>query len=89
MLLTSGGQVQLIQNNMVHLQLVFFLITCVSYNQSPCRIQPSPSLCLVVEVQAAKYLDVYNQEVFKLVACGWTQLELFDQYNQVCRFNGM
>ncbi|XP_026201518.1 coiled-coil domain-containing protein 17 [Anabas testudineus] len=55
----------------------------LSVKQPVTRIQPSPSLCLVVEVQTAKDLDVYNQEVFKLVACGWTQLELFDQYNQV------
>ncbi|KAK2835200.1 hypothetical protein Q5P01_015684 [Channa striata] len=47
------------------------------------RIQPSASLCLVVEVQAAKDLDVSNQEVLKLVSCGWTQLELFDQHNQL------
>ncbi|KAM9848856.1 coiled-coil domain-containing protein 17 [Aulostomus maculatus] len=40
------------------------------------RIQPSPSLSLVVEVQAA-------HEVFKLSPCGWTQLDLFDQYNQL------
>uniref|UniRef100_A0A3Q1JDQ1 Coiled-coil domain containing 17 n=1 Tax=Anabas testudineus TaxID=64144 RepID=A0A3Q1JDQ1_ANATE len=55
----------------------------LSVKQPVTRIQPSPSLCLVVEVQTAKDLDVYNQEVFKLVACGWTQLELFDQYNQL------
>lgn len=68
----------------MHLQFVWFSYSLqMSYNPSPYRIQPSPSLCLVVEVQTAKDLDVYNQEVFKLVACGWTQLELFDQYNQV------
>ncbi|KAM7388170.1 hypothetical protein PAMP_024368 [Pampus punctatissimus] len=47
-------------------------------------IQPSPSLSLVVEVQTATDLDVYNQEVFKLQPCGWTRLELFDQHNQLC-----
>uniref|UniRef100_A0A3B4US92 Coiled-coil domain containing 17 n=1 Tax=Seriola dumerili TaxID=41447 RepID=A0A3B4US92_SERDU len=51
--------------------------------KQPAPIQPSPSLCLVVEVQAASHLDVYNQEVFKMASCGWIQLELFDQYNQV------
>ncbi|XP_040896864.1 coiled-coil domain-containing protein 17 [Toxotes jaculatrix] len=55
----------------------------LSIKQPVPRIQPSPSLCLVVEVQAARDLDVYNQEVFKLASCGWTQLELFDQYNQL------
>ncbi|XP_069377686.1 coiled-coil domain-containing protein 17 [Paralichthys olivaceus] len=48
------------------------------------RIQPSASLCLVVEVQAARDLDVYQQEVFRLSPSGWTRLELFDQYNQLC-----
>ncbi|XP_008298098.1 coiled-coil domain-containing protein 17 [Stegastes partitus] len=46
-------------------------------------MQPSPCLALVVELQAATDLDVYNHEVFKLASCGWTRLELFDQYNQV------
>ncbi|XP_056234600.1 coiled-coil domain-containing protein 17 [Seriola aureovittata] len=55
----------------------------LSVKQPAPRIQPSPSLCLVVEVQAASNLDVYNQEVFKMASCGWTQLELFDQYNQL------
>ncbi|XP_022622142.1 coiled-coil domain-containing protein 17 [Seriola dumerili] len=55
----------------------------LSVKQPAPRIQPSPSLCLVVEVQAASHLDVYNQEVFKMASCGWIQLELFDQYNQL------
>lgn len=46
-------------------------------------MQPSPSLSLVVEMQAARDLDVHNHEVFKLMSCGWTKMELFDQYNQV------
>lgn len=54
-------------------------------NVSLCRIQPSPSLSLVVEVQAATDLDVHSQEVFKLASCGWTRMELFDQCNQVCK----
>ncbi|KAK2908156.1 hypothetical protein Q8A73_009229 [Channa argus] len=54
-----------------------------SVKQPVPRIQPSPSLCLVVEVQAARDVDVFNQEVLELVSCGWTQLELFDQYNQL------
>ncbi|KAM7409808.1 hypothetical protein PAMA_001349 [Pampus argenteus] len=47
-------------------------------------IQPSPSLSLVVEVQTAADPDVCNQEVFRLLPCGWTRLELFDQHNQLC-----
>ncbi|XP_055364604.1 coiled-coil domain-containing protein 17 [Betta splendens] len=53
----------------------------LSVKQPVSRIQPSPSLCLVVEVQAADELDAYDEE--DLVACGWTQLELFDQHNQL------
>lgn len=52
-------------------------------NISPRRIQPSPSFSLVVEVHAARDLDVHAQEVFKLAPCGWAQMQLFDQFNQV------
>ncbi|XP_069560950.1 coiled-coil domain-containing protein 17-like [Brachyistius frenatus] len=55
----------------------------ISVKQPVPRMQPSPSLSLVVEVQAAGDLDVYNHVVFKLVSCGWTRLELFDQHNQL------
>ncbi|XP_031139771.1 coiled-coil domain-containing protein 17 isoform X2 [Sander lucioperca] len=55
----------------------------LSARQPVPRIQPSTSLSLVVEVQAARYLDVDGQEVFKLASCGWTRMELFDQYNQL------
>nr|XP_046248214.1 coiled-coil domain-containing protein 17 [Scatophagus argus]XP_046248215.1 coiled-coil domain-containing protein 17 [Scatophagus argus] len=55
----------------------------LSIKQPVPRIQPSPSLSLVVEVQAAKDLDVHGHEVFKLVSHGWTQMDLFDQYNQL------
>ncbi|XP_073331831.1 coiled-coil domain-containing protein 17-like [Pagrus major] len=55
----------------------------LSFKQSVPRIQPSPSFSLVVEVQAAGDLDVHAQEVFKLASCGWAQMELFDQYNQL------
>lgn len=47
------------------------------------RIQPSPSLCLMVEVQAARDLDVYDHEALRMGSWGWTRLDLFDQYNQV------
>uniref|UniRef100_UPI003AAEB8B1 coiled-coil domain-containing protein 17-like n=1 Tax=Centroberyx gerrardi TaxID=166262 RepID=UPI003AAEB8B1 len=55
----------------------------LSVKQPVPRMQPSPSLSLVVEVQAAGGLDVYGQEVHKLVSRGWARLELFDQYNQL------
>ncbi|XP_068176400.1 coiled-coil domain-containing protein 17-like [Antennarius striatus] len=47
------------------------------------RVQPSPSLSLVVEVQAAEDPDFQIHQVLKLESCGWTRLELFDQYNQL------
>ncbi|XP_067454264.1 coiled-coil domain-containing protein 17 [Thunnus thynnus] len=56
----------------------------LSVKQPLPRIQPSRSLSLVVEIQTARDLDVYNQDVFKLLPCGWTRLELFDQHNQLC-----
>ncbi|XP_044055508.1 coiled-coil domain-containing protein 17 isoform X2 [Siniperca chuatsi] len=55
----------------------------LSVKQPAPRIQPSPSLSLVVEVQTARDLDVHNQDVFKLLSCGWTRMDLFDQYNQL------
>ncbi|TDH08825.1 hypothetical protein EPR50_G00101930 [Perca flavescens] len=55
----------------------------LSVRQPVPRIQPSTSLSLVVEVQAARDLDVDGQEVFKLASCGWTRMELFDRYNQL------
>ncbi|KAJ8277881.1 hypothetical protein GJAV_G00081220 [Gymnothorax javanicus] len=47
------------------------------------RMQPSSSLALVVEVQAAGGLDPYGQEIQRLLSRGWTQLDLFDGHNQV------
>ncbi|XP_051803590.1 coiled-coil domain-containing protein 17 [Acanthochromis polyacanthus] len=55
----------------------------LSVKQHAPSIQPSPYLCLVVELQAARDLDDYNHEVYKLASCGWTRLELFDQHNQL------
>ncbi|XP_076581937.1 coiled-coil domain-containing protein 17 [Chaetodon auriga] len=55
----------------------------LSVKQPVPRIQPSPSLSLVVEVQAVKDLVAQGHEVFKLAPCGWTRMELFDQYNQL------
>ncbi|XP_062412483.1 coiled-coil domain-containing protein 17 [Sardina pilchardus] len=52
----------------------------LSAKQPVPRIQPSPSLSLLVEVQAAGGVDPYGQD---LVSHGWTRLQLFDQHNQV------
>ncbi|KAJ8376289.1 hypothetical protein SKAU_G00068690 [Synaphobranchus kaupii] len=55
----------------------------LSVKQPVPRMQPSSSLTLVVEVQAAGGLDPYGQEIQRLVSRGWTQLDLFDEHNQV------
>ncbi|KAI1892076.1 hypothetical protein AGOR_G00150250 [Albula goreensis] len=55
----------------------------LSVKQPVPRMQPSSSLALVVEVQAAGGLDPYGQEIQRLVSRGWTQLDLFDEHNQV------
>ncbi|KAL1272759.1 hypothetical protein QQF64_028621 [Cirrhinus molitorella] len=47
------------------------------------RIQPSPDLSLVIEIQTSKGLDLFSHETESLVACGWAKLDLFDQHNQV------
>ncbi|XP_073708239.1 coiled-coil domain-containing protein 17 [Garra rufa] len=47
------------------------------------RVQPSPDLFLVIEIQTSKGLDLFNHETEGLVACGWAKLDLFDQHNQV------
>ncbi|XP_035270927.1 uncharacterized protein ccdc17 isoform X3 [Anguilla anguilla] len=55
----------------------------LSVKQPVPRMQPSSSLALVVEVQAAGGLDPYGQEIQRLVSRGWAQLDLFDAHNQV------
>ncbi len=47
------------------------------------RVQPSPDLSLVIEIQAFKSLDLFNHETEGLASCGWAKLDLFDQHNQV------
>lgn len=47
------------------------------------RVQPSPDLSLVIEIQTSEGLDLFNHETEGLVTCGWAKLDLFDQHNQV------
>ncbi|XP_056115318.1 coiled-coil domain-containing protein 17 isoform X1 [Rhinichthys klamathensis goyatoka] len=47
------------------------------------RVQPSPNLTLVLEIQTSRGLHLYNYETKDLVTCGWAKLELFDEHNQV------
>ncbi|XP_062853166.1 coiled-coil domain-containing protein 17 [Trichomycterus rosablanca] len=50
----------------------------VAVKQPVLGVQPSPSLSLVVEVQAVGGFESSDQEIQ-----GWTKLHLFDQHNQV------
>ncbi|XP_076010528.1 coiled-coil domain-containing protein 17 [Genypterus blacodes] len=54
----------------------------LSVKQPVPRLQPLSSLCLLLEVQAAREL-VYGNEALRLGSWGWTRLDLFDQYNQL------
>ncbi|XP_065154193.1 coiled-coil domain-containing protein 17 [Paramisgurnus dabryanus] len=47
------------------------------------RIQPSPYISLIVEIQASGGLDFHSHETGGLVPQGWATLELFDQHNQI------
>ncbi|XP_066548399.1 coiled-coil domain-containing protein 17 [Amia ocellicauda] len=58
-------------------------IATLSVKQPVPRVHPSPSICLVVELQAAGGFDSYGQEVQRLVSRGWARLDLFDQHNRV------
>ena len=62
-----------------------YLNSCTHFCCSLPRMQPSPSLSLVVELQAAGGVDIYGQ-VQRLVSLGWARMSLFDQYNQVRTF---
>ncbi|XP_066520149.1 coiled-coil domain-containing protein 17 [Hoplias malabaricus] len=55
----------------------------LAFKQPVPRIQPSPDISLVLEVQAAGAWDLSGQEIHGLVSRGWTKLLLFDQHNQV------
>ncbi|KAM9482376.1 coiled-coil domain-containing protein 17 [Clarias gariepinus] len=50
----------------------------LAFKQPVPRVQPSPSLHLVVEVQVVGGLEWCDQEMR-----GWSKLQLFDNYNQV------
>ncbi|XP_016398235.1 coiled-coil domain-containing protein 17-like [Sinocyclocheilus rhinocerous] len=55
----------------------------LAVKQSVPRVQPSPDLSLVIEIQTSKGLDLFNHETEGLVTCSWAKLDLFDQHNQV------
>ncbi|XP_030646999.1 coiled-coil domain-containing protein 17 [Chanos chanos] len=55
----------------------------LSMKQPVPRMQPSPSLSLVVEVQGSGASDRSAHVIQNLVPRGWAQMELFDQHNRV------
>nr|XP_015210948.1 PREDICTED: coiled-coil domain-containing protein 17 [Lepisosteus oculatus] len=58
-------------------------IATLSVKQPVPRVHPSPSINLVVELQAAGGFNAYGQEVHRLLSRGWARLDLFDQHNRV------
>ncbi|XP_067315960.1 coiled-coil domain-containing protein 17 [Pseudorasbora parva] len=55
----------------------------LAVKQSVPRVQPSPNLSLVLEIQTSKGFQLNNHETKDLVTCGWAKLELFDKNNQL------
>ncbi|XP_069482499.1 coiled-coil domain-containing protein 17-like [Ambystoma mexicanum] len=51
--------------------------------QSVPRVRPSPTISLVIELQASGGYDQYGQEVNRLVARGWVKIDIFDYQNRV------
>ncbi|KAI4882736.1 hypothetical protein NFI96_028539 [Prochilodus magdalenae] len=47
------------------------------------RVQPAPSISLVMEVQASGGYDIYGQEVTHLAPRGWVKLDIFDHHNRI------
>nr|XP_014339635.1 PREDICTED: coiled-coil domain-containing protein 17 [Latimeria chalumnae] len=47
------------------------------------RVRPSPSITLVMELQASGGYDPYGLEVNRLVSRGWVKVDIFDNHNRV------
>ncbi|RXM92490.1 Low-density lipoprotein receptor-related protein 6 [Acipenser ruthenus] len=47
------------------------------------RVRPSPSIALVLELQASGGYDPYGQEVNRLISRGWVKIDIFDSHNRV------
>ncbi|XP_043942783.1 coiled-coil domain-containing protein 17 [Protopterus annectens] len=58
-------------------------IAMLSAKQPVPRVRPFPSICLVMDLQAAGGFDSYGQEIQRLVSRGWSKLDIFDHNNQV------
>ncbi|KAF1385408.1 hypothetical protein PFLUV_G00107450 [Perca fluviatilis] len=58
-------------------------VQCLPGPSLPYAHTPGNYALLSVRQPVPRDLDVDGQEVFKLASCGWTRMELFDQYNQL------
>ncbi|XP_028660899.1 coiled-coil domain-containing protein 17-like [Erpetoichthys calabaricus] len=58
-------------------------VATLAAKQAVPRIRPSPTISLVMELQASGGYDPYGQEVNSLVSRGWVKLDIFDLHNRV------
>lgn len=58
-------------------------IAILATKQAVPRVRPSPTIALVIELQASGGYDPYGQEVNRLVARGWVKIDIFDYQNRV------
>ncbi|MBN3311184.1 CCD17 protein, partial [Amia calva] len=58
-------------------------LATLATKQAVPRVRPSPTISLVLELQASGGYDPYGQEVSRLVSRGWVKLDIFDSHNRV------
>ncbi|XP_072515429.1 coiled-coil domain-containing protein 17-like isoform X2 [Salminus brasiliensis] len=55
----------------------------IATKQAVPEVQPAPSVCLMIQVQASGGYDIYGQEVTNLAPRGWVKLDMFDHHNRI------
>ncbi|KAG9263459.1 coiled-coil domain-containing protein 17-like isoform X1 [Astyanax mexicanus] len=55
----------------------------IATKQAVPEVQPAPSMCLVIQVQASGGYDIYGQEVTSLAPRGWVKLNIFDHHHRI------
>ncbi|XP_018427327.1 PREDICTED: coiled-coil domain-containing protein 17-like [Nanorana parkeri] len=58
-------------------------IAILATKQAVPRVRPSPSISLIIELQASGGYDPYGQEVSRLIPRGWVKVDTFDYQNRV------
>ncbi|KAK1176225.1 coiled-coil domain-containing protein 17-like [Acipenser oxyrinchus oxyrinchus] len=58
-------------------------LATLATKQAVPRVRPSPSIALVLELQASGGYDPYGQEVNRLISRGWVKIDIFDSHNRV------